>query len=87
MITIKAPIDLSIRTDYLQENDTFAERITGNYELMGLEIGEEELLHMVSAPPESVTVPVKFPLAIALTPLSKVTSPAPANVTDPPSPT
>ena len=52
MITIKAPIDLSIRTDYLQENDTFAERITGNYELMGLEIGEEELLHMVSAPPE-----------------------------------
>ena len=49
MITIKAPIDLSIRTDYLQENDTFAERITGNYELMGLEIGEEELTKLNAA--------------------------------------
>ena len=52
MIIIKAPIELKIRTDLTQRNDSFGERIAGNYALMGLEIGEEELLHMVSAPPE-----------------------------------
>ena len=52
MITIKAPIELKIRSDLATGYDAFGERIAGNYALMGLEIGEEELLHMVSAPPE-----------------------------------
>ena len=52
MIIIKAPIELKIRTDLTQRNDSFGERIAGNYSLMGLEIGEEELIHMVSSPPE-----------------------------------
>ncbi len=52
MITIKAPIELKVRSDFTHGYDAFGERITGNYSLMGLEIGEEELLHMVSSPPE-----------------------------------
>ena len=52
MMTIKAPIELKVRTDLLHGYDAFGERIAGNYALMGLEIGEEELLHMVSSPPE-----------------------------------
>ena len=52
MITIKAPIELKIRSDLAMGYDAFGERIAGNYSLMGLEIGEEELLHMVTAPPE-----------------------------------
>ncbi|MCR5748243.1 MAG: hypothetical protein K6G03_11095 [Lachnospiraceae bacterium] len=52
MITLKAPIELKNRTDFVHNNDTFSERITGSYELMGLEIGAEELLHLVSTPPE-----------------------------------
>ena len=52
MMTIKAPIELKVRTDFMKGYDSFGERIAGNYALMGLEIGEEELLHMVSAPPE-----------------------------------
>ncbi|MBR0146722.1 MAG: hypothetical protein IJM25_08695 [Eubacterium sp.] len=52
MITIKAPLELKIRSDLAKGYDSFGERIAGNYALMGLEIGEEELLHMVSSPPE-----------------------------------
>ena len=52
MMTIKAPIELKVRTDLTHGYDAFGERIAGNYALMGLEIGEEELLHMVSSPPE-----------------------------------
>ena len=52
MITLKAPIELKTRTDFVKDNDAFGERIAGNYTLMGLEIGAEELLHIVNAPPE-----------------------------------
>ena len=52
MMTIKAPIELKVRSDYMHGYDAFGEKIAGNYALMGLEIGEEELLHMVSSPPE-----------------------------------
>ncbi|MBR6172599.1 MAG: hypothetical protein IKQ49_05450 [Eubacterium sp.] len=52
MITIKAPIELKVRSDLAKGYDAFGEKIAGNYALMGLEIGEEELLHMVSSPPE-----------------------------------
>ena len=52
MIMIKAPIELKVRTDLMRGYDSFGERIAGNYALMGLEVGEEELLHMVNSPPE-----------------------------------
>ena len=52
MMIIKSPIELKVRTDLMHGYDAFGERIAGNYALMGLEIGEEELLHMVSSPPE-----------------------------------
>ena len=52
MITIKSPIELKTRTDFVHDNMAFEERIAGNYSLMGLEIGPEELLHIVSQPPE-----------------------------------
>lgn len=52
MITLKAPIELKNRTDFIHDNDTFSERITGNYELMSSGIGSEELLHLLSTPPD-----------------------------------
>ncbi|MCR5775356.1 MAG: hypothetical protein K6G42_09760 [Lachnospiraceae bacterium] len=52
MITLKAPIELKNRTDFVKDHDGFCERITGNYSLMGVEIGAEELLHIVNSPPE-----------------------------------
>ena len=52
MITLKAPIELKNRTDFVKDHEGFGERIAGNYALMGLEIGAEELLHLVSSPPE-----------------------------------
>lgn len=52
MITLKAPIELKTRTDFIKDHDSFGERIAGNYSLIGLEIGAEELLHIVNSPPE-----------------------------------
>ena len=44
MITLKAPIELKNRTDFVKDHEAFGERIAGNYSLIGLEIGAEELL-------------------------------------------
>ena len=52
MITLKSPIELKTRTDFIKDTESFGERIAGNYALMGLEIGAEELLHIVNSPPE-----------------------------------
>ena len=52
MITLKAPIELKNRTDFVHDNESFPERITGNYGLMSSGIGAEELLHLLSTPPE-----------------------------------
>ena len=52
MITLKAPIELKTRTDFIKDHESFGERIAGNYSLIGIEIGEEELLHIVNSPPE-----------------------------------
>ncbi len=52
MLTIKAPIEIKSRTDFIKERESFNERIMGNYGLMGMEIGSEELLHIVTTPPE-----------------------------------
>ncbi len=52
MITLKAPIALKNRTDFINNYEGFNERIAGSYGLMGIEIGAEELLHIVNTPPE-----------------------------------
>ncbi len=52
MITLKAPIELKTRTDFVKDHESFGERIAGNYSLIGLEIGAEELMHIVNSPPE-----------------------------------
>ncbi len=52
MITLKAPLELKTRTDFMKDHESFGERIAGNYSLIGIEIGEEELLHIVNSPPE-----------------------------------
>ena len=36
----------------MKDHESFGERIAGNYSLIGIEIGEEELLHIVNSPPE-----------------------------------
>ena len=52
MLTIKAPIELKSRGDFITCDDSFPDRITANYGLIGNEIGSEELLHMAATPPE-----------------------------------
>lgn len=52
MITLKAPVELKTRTDFMRDHESFGERIAGNYNLIGLDIGAEELLHIVNSPPE-----------------------------------
>lgn len=52
MITLKAPVELKTRTDFVRDHEGFGERIAANYTLMGLEIGAEELLHIAAFPPE-----------------------------------
>lgn len=52
MIKIKAPIELKSRRDFIKDGSSFTERIMGNYSILGLDIGAEELLHMMSSPPE-----------------------------------
>ncbi|MBQ8970667.1 MAG: hypothetical protein IJ073_05065, partial [Lachnospiraceae bacterium] len=52
MLTIKAPIELKSRGDFITCDDSFPDRITANYGLIGNEIGSEELLHMAATQPE-----------------------------------
>ena len=52
MLRLKEPIKLKNRTDYINDNSLFESRLRGNYSLMGNEPGKEELLHLVTTPPE-----------------------------------
>uniref|UniRef100_UPI004056F22E hypothetical protein n=1 Tax=Agathobacter sp. TaxID=2021311 RepID=UPI004056F22E len=52
MLTIKAPIELKCNTAIGPSWEAFYHRITGNYEMMSSGIAKEDLLHMVTAPPE-----------------------------------
>ena len=52
MLKIKAPIECKTNTDVTTVGDAFGERIRGNYGVMGSGINGEELLHLVSQPPE-----------------------------------
>lgn len=52
MITIKEPIKLNCRDQIKTTSDNLHHRILANYQLMPVELGQEELLHMMTSPPE-----------------------------------
>ncbi len=52
MLTLKAPIELVCNSSMIPAQEAFYHRITGNYAVMNAGIDKEELLHMVTAPPE-----------------------------------
>ena len=52
MITLKTPIELICNTAMSPSYEAFYHRITGNYEIMASGITGEDLLHVVTAPPE-----------------------------------
>lgn len=52
MLTIKGPIELKTNKTFTGHFEGFAERIEANYSVMGTKIEAEDLLHMVTSPPE-----------------------------------
>ena len=52
MLSIKAPIETVLKSDFLQTNESFCQRILGNYEQLGQRIFPEDLMHVVTQPPE-----------------------------------
>ncbi len=52
MLTLKAPIEIKSRRDFVHDNESFYDRISANYSFLGREIGAEELLHIVNTPPD-----------------------------------
>ncbi len=52
MLTIKAPIELKCGRITVSSQETFGQRILGNYQMMAANIAREDLLHVVMAPPE-----------------------------------
>ncbi len=52
MLKIKAPISLKCNTDITTVGDAFSERMKGNYSVIGSGLSGEELMHLVSRPPE-----------------------------------
>ena len=52
MLTVKAPIELKCNTSMVSSWEKFYHRISGNYEVMSSGIEHEDLLHVMSVPPE-----------------------------------
>ena len=52
MLKIKAPISLKCNTDITTVGDAFSERMKSNYSVIGSGLSGEELMHLVSRPPE-----------------------------------
>lgn len=52
MLTVKAPIELKCHTNMVSSWEKFYHRINGNYEVMSSGIDHEDLLHVMSVPPE-----------------------------------
>lgn len=52
MLTVKAPIELKCHTNMVSSWEKFYHRISGNYEVMSSGIDHEDLLHVMSVPPE-----------------------------------
>ena len=52
MLTVKAPIELKCSAGIVPSYEGFVHRITGNYEMMSTTVTGEDLLHLVTEPPE-----------------------------------
>ena len=52
MLTIKAPLEITAKTSYIRDPESFYHRIIGNYSLMETHVNEEDLLHITNTPPE-----------------------------------
>lgn len=52
MLTLKAPIEITARTEYINDYESFGHRVGASYNLMTSHIDEEDLLHVVNTPPE-----------------------------------
>lgn len=52
MLTVKAPIELKCSAGIVPSYEGFVRRITGNYEMMSTTVTGEDLLHLVTEPPE-----------------------------------
>ncbi len=52
MLTLKAPLTLVCNPSVISSKESFYHRITGNYGVIASGIEREDLLHMVTAPPE-----------------------------------
>ncbi len=52
MLTIKAPLELKSAAFTLNKDNGFADRIRGNYELMGSRLSSASLTHLLQTPPE-----------------------------------
>lgn len=52
MLSMRPPLACAARTDYIQLNEGFSRRIAGNYGQMQERIEGEDLLHVVTQPPE-----------------------------------
>ncbi|MBR1629782.1 MAG: hypothetical protein IJ679_11050 [Lachnospiraceae bacterium] len=52
MLSIKAPLETVLKPDFLHTNESFCERIAGNYRQMGQFVSREDLIHVITQPPE-----------------------------------
>lgn len=52
MLTVRPPIQLKLKSSLSGANTHFRERMEGNYQLMRVSIQPEDLLHLISQPPE-----------------------------------
>ena len=52
MLTVKAPIELKCQAPVVSSWEGFYHKISGNYQLMSSRIEQEDLLHLLSVPPE-----------------------------------
>lgn len=52
MLTIKTPIELHTNTFRLRDDGGFAQRILGDYALMGSDVSSQSLTHLLHTPPE-----------------------------------
>ena len=52
MLKLREPIKTKNRTDFVSDNSLFESRLLGNYNLMGNDLSSDELLHLVSTPPQ-----------------------------------
>lgn len=67
MLTVKAPIELKSRSDIIPSYEAFARRIEGNYRLLETSVTGEDLLHVVTEPPEIYLAEGSVSTAVNLT--------------------